>query len=165
MLILPLIQEDIYPLWFTQNYLQSPIYCRCPDSFLFFSFKVLHDTYFWLQLCIVYSKLPFLCSLYTVSTQYTRILGSGVFDQDQYDLYHTDTLFIFDDVVRGRNPAFPQTVQYLLHGEVLLSAYFPMPLPGFGPTDLQVTCHAEPVVLPDPWHQRKQARCQGAGIR
>ena len=23
MLILPLIQEDIYPLWFTQNYLQS----------------------------------------------------------------------------------------------------------------------------------------------
>ena len=113
----------------------------------------------------MYSKLPFLCSLYTVSTQYTRILGSGVFDQDQNDLHYTDTLFILDEAVYSRGASVPQTVQHLLHGEVLLSAYFPMPLPGFGPEDLQVTCHAEPVVLPDPWHQRKQARRQGAGIR
>jgi len=54
----------------------------------FFSFKVLHDTHFWLQLCIVCSKLPFLCFKHTVSSVSTQVLGSQVFDQDQYDLHY-----------------------------------------------------------------------------
>ena len=143
----------------------NSIYCRCPDSFLFFSFKVLHDTYFWLQLCIVYSKLPFLCSLYTVSTQYTRILGSGVFDQDQNDLNNTDAFFILDEEVSRRAPSVPQTVQHFLHGEVLLSAYFPMPTPAanqwlFRCYALQSrsSCRIQSTSV-------RKTRRQGAGIR
>ena len=83
-------------------------------------------------------------------------MGSGVFDQDQDDLNHAHTLFILDEEVSGRAPSVPQTVQHFLHGEVLLSAYFPMPCPGGGSEGLQVSCPAEPVILLDTEHQRKK---------
>ena len=78
------------------------------------------------------------------------------YDQDQDDLNHAQTLFILDEEVSGRAPSVPQTVQHFLHGEVLLSAYFPMPCPGGGSEGLQVSCPAEPVILPDTEHQRKK---------
>jgi hypothetical protein len=83
-------------------------------------------------------------------------LGSGVFDQNQYDLHYAHALFILDESVDGRRDPVPQTVQYFLHGEVLLSAYFPMPCPGCGSGDLQVTCPAEPAIMPVTEHQRKK---------
>jgi hypothetical protein len=83
-------------------------------------------------------------------------LGSGVFDQDQYDLHYAHALFILDESVDGRRDPVSQTIQHFLHGEVLLSAYFPMPCPGSGSGDLQVLCPAEPVVMPVTAHQRKK---------
>ena len=84
------------------------------------------------------------------------MLGSGVFDKDQYDLHNAYALFIFDESVNGRRDSVPQTVQHFLHGEVLLSAYFPMPCPDRRPGDLQVLCPAEPVIMPGTEHQRKK---------
>ena len=82
-------------------------------------------------------------------------MGSQDIDQDQNDLNYADPLFILDEEVSRRTPSVPQTVQHFLHGEVLLSAYFPMPCPGGGSEGLQVSCPAEPVILPDTEHQRK----------
>ena len=66
---------------------------------------------------------------HTVSSVSTPVLWSQVIDQDQYDLHYAHTFFILDEAVYSRGASVPQTVQHLLHGEVLLSAYFPMPCP------------------------------------